>query len=45
MLVDLQRTTWLMDLNYEKCKCMSFGNRTLPMSQYLMSTGEEDIFL
>ena len=22
---------------------MSFGNRTLPMSQYLMSTGEEDI--
>ena len=36
-------STWLMDLNYDKCKCMSFGNRTLPMSQYLMSTGEEDI--
>ena len=39
-------STWLMDLNYDKCKCkcMSFGNFTLPMSQYLMSTGEEDIF-
>ena len=36
-------STWLMDSNYGKCKCMSFGNRTLPMSQYLMSTGEEDI--
>ena len=36
-------STWLMDLNYDKCKCMSFGNLTLPMSQYLMSTGEEDI--
>ena len=28
---------------YDKCKCMSFGNCTLSMSQYLMSTGEEDI--
>ena len=36
-------STWLMDLNYDKCKCMSFGNHTLSMSQYLMSTGEEDI--
>ena len=24
---------------YDKCKCMSFGNCTLSMSQYLMSTG------
>ena len=24
---------------------MSFGNRTLSMSRYLMSTGEEDIFV
>ena len=36
-------STWLMDLNYDKCKCMSFDNRTLSMSQYLMLTGEEDI--
>ena len=35
---------WLMDLKC-KCKCMSFGNRTLSMSQYLMSTEEEDIFV
>ena len=35
---------WLMDLNYDKYKCMSFGNRTLSMSHYLMLTGEE-IFL
>ena len=32
-----------MDLNYDKCKCMSFGNRKLPMSQHLISTGKEDI--
>ena len=36
-------STWLMNLNYDKCKCMSFGNRTFPTSQYLMSSGEEYI--
>ena len=30
-------STWLMDLNYDKCKCMSFGNHTLSMSQYLIN--------
>ena len=34
---------WLMNLNYDKCKCMLLGNRTFPTKQYLMSTGEEDI--
>ena len=28
---------------YDKCKCMSFGNCTLSMSQYLMSTGGKGI--
>ena len=30
-------STWLMDLNYDKCKCMSFGNHTLSMNQYLIN--------
>ena len=38
-------STWLINLNYDKCKSMSFGNSTLPTRQYLMSTGEEDTLL
>ena len=34
-------SAWLMNLNYDKC--MSFGNRTFPTNQYLMSSGEEYI--
>ena len=34
---------WLMNLNYDKCKNMSFGNHTFPTSQYLRSIGEERI--
>ena len=34
---------WLMNLNYDKCKCMLLSNCTFPTSQYLMSTGEECI--
>ena len=36
---------WLMNLNYDKCKCMSLGNRTFPTSQYLMKMGKECILL
>ena len=34
---------WLMDLNFDKCRCMSFGNGALPMNQYIYSPGDDDI--
>ena len=30
-------STWLTDINYGKCKCVSLGNCTLSVSQYLIN--------
>ena len=43
--VSIWCSKWLMTLNLDKCKCISFGSCALPMNQYTISLGDEDTYV